>query len=241
MTKNKQGSFDWSQCKSERGSKNCALCDLAGGGLPCSHIKEPADPTHKWHGCKSGLYADCPDGKIWETGRYFSMREGKGECIPVSYSLQKQKKKCPRKGSMIRGALNADITVKWASVHTGLPGGMTAANASVAAKALVKPLAHSESVAYTGLFMFKRMTLHTGKNGTFVGDTYKIAWCIRCKTKKPIFEKHWLITDDQKRNFMDNCFRRAFIRKGKLAGQIQEDWQCSAKDLTLAKREVALF
>merc|ERR1740117_2411092 len=34
------GSFDWSQCISEGGAKNCAVCDTSGGALPCSKVSK---------------------------------------------------------------------------------------------------------------------------------------------------------------------------------------------------------
>merc|ERR1711871_1123270 len=61
------GGFDWTQCKSEGGSKNCALCsDQEGGMLPCKKVL-PYDVTSHWNHKKvrrGNEISECPDDKM---------------------------------------------------------------------------------------------------------------------------------------------------------------------------------
>lgn len=57
--------FDWSQCISESGTKNCALCEDAGGALPCTAGDVNGD-GHK------GKASECPDGEMTRKLKYFS-------------------------------------------------------------------------------------------------------------------------------------------------------------------------
>merc|ERR1719421_1220532 len=74
----KGSGFDWTQCKSEGGSMNCALCsDVKGGALPCDKIK-PNNWRGYVHGGKSSV---CPDDKIMVNKKFFYQDGGTGRGV----------------------------------------------------------------------------------------------------------------------------------------------------------------
>merc|ERR1712118_233487 len=65
---------DWLNCKSEGGTKECAMCDTGGGLLPCSAVQANND-KHK--------SSACPDDKILQTRKFFHQwgnGAGRGAC-----------------------------------------------------------------------------------------------------------------------------------------------------------------
>ena len=71
--------FDWTQCKSEGGTKNCARCSGDGNGaLPCDKVLVG---SHK--------ASECPDHEFWR-GKLFmqTASSATGRCYPVGASKQ---------------------------------------------------------------------------------------------------------------------------------------------------------
>jgi len=257
--------FDWTQCKSEGGTKNCAKCkggDLDdNGALPCDSAS-----------------VDCPDNKLWK-GSYFlwktSLTRG-----GVAFST-------PRCTS-----LRMPEALKGLTMSTyDFPGGIGNSSADkldrnlVATKALVThPDGASKDV---GVVMFKRMVMHqcTGtkpdfcKKGDKVADVFKQGFCVQCKRKKYTPAKAWLShlrkygypntpdgrrwaacvleqdqersnscsvflhkdvqtqTDVQQRAFATQCFTEAFTPEGIM----KADYQCSDDDMLYARASIAMF
>ena len=146
------GTFDWTQCKSEGGPKNCAKCkggDLGdNGALPCGSAS-----------------VDCPDNKLWK-GQFFIVNGmGEGEC----------------KGSTTDAGLKGIAMTTYAFpggiCNSSAPELL---RNLVATKAYVThPHKASRNV---GVVIFKRLVMHrcTGTNpafckkGTEVADVFKV-------------------------------------------------------------------
>jgi len=148
--------FNWTQCQSEGGPKNCAKCKSGAlgdnGALPCDSAS-----------------VDCPDNKLW-TGSYFlhekaTTRKPRG--IPTCSTLE-------RNGVSGSTMSNYDF-----------PGGIGNSSAVkldrnlVATKVLV---AHPDGASFNvGVVMFKRMVMHrctaksaVCKEGDQVADVFKV-------------------------------------------------------------------
>jgi len=256
--------FDWTQCKSEGGPKNCAKCkggDLDdNGALPCGSAS-----------------VKCPDNELWKGSYFFHsltevLRRSSYFHLPVL-----------RRGEAASG-LCSPLTLP--SVMTGVtqstydfPGGIYNSSAPsrlgrnlVATKALI---AHPDDAhANVGVVMFKRMVMHqcTGtkpefcKEGDKVADVFKQGYCVKCKSKRytradcghkvhwdqagrrsikhttdncTVFKSHKAsdVTDEQKKAFATQCFTEAFTPEGIM----KADYQCSDDDMLYARASIAMF
>jgi len=241
--------FDWTQCKSEGGLKNCAKCK--GGDdnafLPCDTVPSTTNALGPSPKVPS---IDCPDDKLWK-GSYFQgwhspQGRGTGTC---------------------RDSIPCGQSASTESTYD-FPGGIYNSSADkldrnlVATKAFVThPTGASENV---GVVMFKRMVMHqcTGtkpdvcKKGDKVADVFKQGYCVNCKSKKysehsmylryadcgdnctvfrTPFAKH--ATKDHKKAFAGECFTEAFTPEGTM----KEDYQCSKEDMLYASANIAMF
>jgi len=257
--------FNWTQCQSEGGPKNCAKCKSGAlgdnGALPCDSAS-----------------VDCPDNKLW-TGSYFlhekaTTRKPRG--IPTCSTLE-------RNGVSGSTMSNYDF-----------PGGIGNSSAVkldrnlVATKVLVAhPIGASNNV---GVVMFKRMVMHqctaksaVCKEGDQVADVFKQGFCVQCQSKKykitcphcpgravpdrdevrwaecgqtAVHRRRWaskVVPDpkctmfssdnggkaskEQKKSFATQCLTEAFTSEGIL----KEAYQCSKEDMLYARASIAMF
>ena len=151
--------FDWTKCRSEGGSMECARCRGAGGNgtLPCDLVD---------------FYKNCPDDKLWK-GNFLIM------------DTQKESKKRGGNGLCSKFTSGKGKHGTTIVAHT-FPGGVCDNSAPVEIRNFVATKAsvthpHSTSLD-VGLFVFKRLVVHrcTGLNPTFckkgeqVADVFKV-------------------------------------------------------------------
>jgi len=168
---NAAGTFNWTQCTSEGGLKNCAKCKEAdgNGALPCD---KPLPTKQK----NTNKASNCPDSKLWN-GKFYSVNEisGKGVCESLGRPA------CFRASAL--------TTYNFA-------GGIYNSSADLLDKNLVSTkcfITHPTSAsANVGVVIFKRLVMHqcTGirpafcKKGDNVADVYKQGFCVKCKPKE---------------------------------------------------------
>merc|ERR1712153_222763 len=164
------GTFDWTQCKSEGGTKQCASCKGGDGNgvLPCD--KQP-----------KGSSAACPDSKLWK-GKFFNVNglSGNGGCNTLSSP-----------GSLGGSALTAyNFAGGICNSSAPEPPERNEGRNLVATKGFV---GHpNKAPANVAVVMFKRLVMHrcTGirpafcKKGDNVADVFKQGFCVKCKPKK---------------------------------------------------------
>jgi len=247
------GTFDWTQCKSEGGTKQCASCKGGDGNgvLPCDKQT------------KGKSAATCPDSKLWK-GKFFAVNglSGKGGCNSLS----------------LPGSLRGSATTAY-----NFAGGICNSSAPepaernegrnlVATKGFV---GHpNKAPANVAVVIFKRLVMHrcTGirpafcKKGDNVADVFKQGFCVKCKRKKynrpdrngssrndcgkhggkkcEVFSCkkktgpcYGFGTDEEKMAFLNQCLPDAFTSKGVM----KEDYQCSDTDMVYASASIAVF
>lgn len=212
--------FDWTKCESEGGTDNCALCDDAGGALPC---KEASEALEKKKGDDTSPYRMCTDGNIGQNRMHWRvLTNGKtGRC----------NNKNTISSSTLRGAAQATWNF---SPRLG--------DAMVVTKALVtRPYGADNHV---GMFVFKRLVAHKCSKrtdwcakGDVVMDTYKIGYCVACKRKQWSGGEWSQPTDDEKRAFFTGCFKTAFGANG----EIEKDYRCKKEERKQAEALMASF
>merc|ERR1711871_552797 len=179
------GSFDWKQCISEGGSKNCALCNNAGGVLPC----DKPSPSNK--------ASACPDNKILKTGSYFRVRQG-GAAV------------CHPTDALAARVGTAQTTWKYATLGDSLvlTKSMIAHPALSHKKVGVFMFKRIVSHKCTG------HNTNACKKGSVVTDVVKLGWCIQCDYDVFSDERAARATDEQRKDFMTNCVPKAIDANG---------------------------
>merc|ERR1712166_1047198 len=239
--------FDWTQCKSEGGTKNCAKCKGGddNGALPCGSAS-----------------VDCPDNNLWK-GRFFEV-----------FPLQRGRLGTQGCSALMDEHVRKGNTLSAYAFPGGI-GNSSADEIDrnlVATKALV---AHPDDAdPNVGVVMFKRMVMHqcTGtkpefcKEGDKVADVFKQGYCVKCKSKRytradcghkvhwdqagrrsikhttdncTVFKSHKAsdVTDEQKKAFATQCFTEAFTPEGIM----KADYQCSDENMLWASASIAMF
>jgi len=247
--------IDWSQCKSEGGSGECARCTNSGGLLPCGDVGQYTDGGGLRH-----KHSTCKDKDMTKNGRFFIQRriapgKNKAECRPFSHI------------AALTGMV--DSTFKFPGVDGN--GGK-----AVTTKAYVT---HPDQAAQdTGVIMFKRIVQHNCTSagdtagactlGTQAWDVWKWGYCIKCpdqkfyggssSTRKKTYKckscnnsnracsptckifSHTTgtHTDDLEREaFVKDCFRYAFTSSGGL----KDSYKCDDADADIAEATMAAF
>lgn len=214
--------FDWTQCKSEGGAAECALCDDAGGVLPCSRVE---DKTKGKVGQKS---SECRDDKMMTNRKWWFYLEGRngwsGWCMDFAN----------RRGTY---TLTGNVVSTWKFPFLG-------SDSMVATKAwITHPQAAHKRV---GVFMFKRLVSHrcTGRagkaslctKGTIVADVYKYAICVRCDYD--VFKNRWAgaVNNTHRTSFSNRCLKRAIVNN-----KVHKGFRCTKEDLKYAQAAIAAF
>jgi len=255
--------FDWTQCKSEGGTKNCAKCkggDLDdNGALPCDSAS-----------------VDCPDNKLWKGSYFFHDKPnrrrptGKPSCSKLS-GLEEGYAICNYNFPGIGG--NSLVATKVLVAH---PDGASENVGVVMFKRMVMHRCTAKSAVC--------------KQGAQVADVFKQGFCVQCQSKKytlscpkeytlcPIpnpDEGRWAgcgsqcmhaaanppwfcgarrrqaatqcmvfyssqakhATTEQKRAFAGQCLTEAFTPEGIM----KDDYQCSKEDMKYASASIAMF
>jgi len=244
--------FDWTQCKSEGGTKNCAKCkggDLDdNGALPCDSAS-----------------VDCPDNKLWKGSYFFHDKPnrrrptGKPSCSKLS-GLEEGYAICNYNFPGIGG--NSLVATKVLVAH---PDGASENVGVVMFKRMVMHRCTAKSAVC--------------KQGAQVADVFKQGFCVQCQSKKytlsgwPVTKpdedrwakcgtrtaanewtfssqgypdpqctlfassEAWLATEEQKRAFATQCLPEAFTPEGIL----KADYQCSKEDMKYASASIAMF
>jgi len=225
-----ENAFDWTQCKSEGGGKQCASCTM----LPCDKVE--ASSGMLFAGAASLLrsrkkdskskYSSCPDDKIWK-GAFFIQygSSGQGHCNDFTHD------------SAIKGV--AMTSFRFPTVgNTSAPKG---GNLVLTKSFVTHPNKASKNV---GMFMFKRLVTHlcTGKTkackkGQTVADVMKVGYCVNCD--KDVFGSIFSEsqTHDEKKTFAKDCIPKAFKADGKL----KSSFKCSDSDMQFARASLAGF
>jgi len=244
--------FDWTQCTSEGGTKQCASCKGGDGNgvLPCD--KQP-----------KGSSAACPDSKLWK-GKFFNVNglSGNGGCNTLSSP-----------GSLGGSALTAyNFAGGICNSSAPEPPERNEGRNLVATKGFV---GHpNKAPANVAVVIFKRLVMHrcTGirpafcKKGDNVADVFKQGFCVKCKPKKykregcgkkcavfscgkkpniyfgrnkekPREECRGFGTDEEKKAFLTQCLTDAFTPEG----VIKDAYQCSDTDMKYASASIAVF
>lgn len=227
-------SFDWTQCKSEGGQKECARCSGSkDGALPCHEVPIMRGTTGR-------RYADCSDDDVWK-GKYFYQFGTPGKC-----------KSCGT-GSCLGFENDWALSGVAATTERFPVISDEKARGAVITKAFVTH--PNKASKHVGLFMMKRVVLHacTGKTtackaNTRVADVMKIGYCINCPEKKyphckqgkcSVFqsENARAATDEMRKAFSELCLPVAF----NTAGGLKKPFQCSVEDQKLADFVFASF
>jgi len=196
-----ESGFNWRQCKSEGGTKNCALCDNSGGVLPCSTVNQ----LNRW---KGALAKDCPDNKLWDTQKtWYNFKRGSA-CVPL-----------------FDYAVLDHVEITWSNWSKPMDMGDNWISTKVT---VTHPHQTAKNI---GALIFKRIVSHTCTGGpgctqgSLVADTYKIGWCIKCDRN---IWNSWSVrgmTREQREQFAKHCIPRAFDTSGK----IKDDFRCDSK------------
>jgi len=229
-----KSTFPWEECKSEGGSKKCALCDGDdGGALPCSKVeKSGEDWQQKYQSFANG----CPDRLVAKNMKFFYQND----------SPEKANPKIPKPYGFCM-VFPTDDT-RPSPAHRGVSYFTQRfpdlGDAAVVTKAIsTHPHRAKRNI---GIVAFKRIVLHrcTGKGkanacttGQWVADTYKASWCVKCK--KDIFKHvagHYA-TDEEQRNFNKNCLKHAIDDRG----NVRSDYKCEGTDSESASFFAANF
>jgi hypothetical protein len=250
-------SFDFSQCISEGGTKNCALCSdqteqkdnngniiRAAGALRCDLVANQNFANGK-------ASSDCRDSEVYKNGLFIhgtDTYKGLGSC---------QEWKISNQGAHI--LVSRDVTL----IDREFPGFATSGNkqAIVITKMRVgHPHMASKSV---GIAVFKRVVMHRcqknagcpsgASKGASVGDSVKIGYCVNCDMSKltgqelkalgvsetwtPFSHTKGFATDTEKNNFLNKCFKHAFNSDG----SVKDRWACTGQDMILAQSEIGAF
>lgn len=195
------GEFNWSQCNSEGGDKDCARCaGSANGTLPC----DEANPYKNKEGNK---YSSCPDNRIFRMRKFFvhSGAHGKGMCFNFDS--------------------DAALTGMGLSTYTFPRVSAGSSNNVVFTKVkIVHPHQTSKTV---GAILLKRLVSHTVPDGAEKADVMKIGLCVNCRRRtiyKDINEKK--ATEEQHKKFVNECLPGAIDTKGKL----KSGYECTGDD-----------
>lgn len=237
------GSFNWTQCKSEGGDKNCALCsDVEGGALPCP-----------------GIHKECRDDRIAVTGKFFQVQ-------PSKFKLSENHKPELLCTPLDAKEKNLAMTGEPSTVWGEFPG--LGKESMVLTKVRVSGVHLASSSV--GVLIFKRLVTHTctgkGKAGSCtkgarVADVYKEGYCIKCRShdgkrttkNERVFAprgKHnevateaSLVTDDQRREFLDKCLKRSdyTLKAIDKDGNIEPKFECKGDDLKKAEASIVGF
>jgi len=219
--------FDWTQCTSEGGPKNCAKCAGEGNGaLPCAQVNEG-----------EGMLKTCPDDQIFATRKYF-----------VQHGVQHYAMCSPLSSHWSLSGISR-TTMAFPGVHETAvaPGGNV-----VASKAVI---AHPHKAGLgVGVAVFKRTVRHlctasgSCKTNHTVADVMKIGVCISCpedpkrkyrgEDNKWVFSQHGHNAKDakndaynkQKQDFVNICMPKAFNS----TGHLKKKYMCNSKDQELA-------
>merc|ERR1712195_195657 len=235
--------FDWTQCKSEGGPKNCAKCKGGDddGALPCGSAS-----------------VKCPDNKLWK-GRYFTTHYDKGLCSSLNPNW------------VIKGFTQSAYLFPGGIYNSSadkLDRNLVATKALV-----THPNGASKDVGvvmFKRMVMHRCTGTNTKfcKKGDKVADVFKQGFCVQCKRKKytpPRYPKNtydgrrWAAcgshkqrpnscavfahtnsvteTKAQKGAFAGQCFTEAFTSEGIM----KDDYQCSEEDMKYASASIAMF
>lgn len=213
--------FDWSQCKSEGGSKDCAVCDTSpprgNNVLPCSKVVKGRGKLLD-AGIQGGKITDCRDDDILRKRKVWIPLMGFGSCVDLGHI------------SSLKGI---------ARTAYGLEGTDVGKDSLVLTKIWVThPNMAEEEV---GVVMFKRIVMHkcTGRNkpsacikGTTVADVHKDGYCIQCD--EAIFRRYAeATTDDMSRKFVNECLPKAV---DPTTGELKANFKCGRGTATTRRR-----
>jgi len=240
--------IDWSHCKSEGGTKNCAKCNQGDNGvLPCDQAALNSEWQYTWQ-------STCGDNNLWK-GRFFEFSDEKG------------KGRCDELENVCEGAVT--------QTTYNFPGGIGNSSADKLDRNLVATkvvVAHPDGAnKNVGVVMFKRMVMHqcTGtkpdfcKKGDKVADVFKQGFCVRCKmehytakksscawcpletraacgnSKCTVFSSPIALKANryQKKQFVYQCFRKAFTPEGIM----KDEYRCTKEDMLYAGASIAMF
>lgn len=214
-------SFDWTQCQSEGGDKNCALCsDIEGGALPCDKV-----PVVKKHGeSKREPYSACSDGKQLSNRKFWRpSTKGDSRCAPMTDEVA------------LQGIVQSTREFPGLGNHFY----------SLVTKAWVThPNKAHEKV---GVYMFKRVVTHkcTGKypefcqEGVTVVDVYKTAICVKCDYKVFPHTRSKDTNETHRISFVDKCLPKAV---NKNTEEVEKNFLCSdSKDASFAEATVTAY
>lgn len=210
--------FDWTQCVSEGGSKKCALCDDAGGVLPCSKVEQAyLRKGVKKMGHKS---SKCLDSKVMANQRFFYVDGVTGGPSCASFRL-----------SALKGFAKTAFG-QWAPLGP---------DANVFTKVFVThPQKASRSV---GMILVKRVVTHhcsktttSCDKGALVADVFKTGLCVKCT--KDVFA-HTLTAKMQQseQEAFIKCLPGAF----KSDGSLKNEYACTGKDVQYAQASLMSY
>jgi len=221
--------FDWSQCTSEGGAKDCARCDNSGGVLPCSLFKSKSDNAHN-------AALNCKDSELLKTLTFFvppdaSVPGGDIESLCKGFDSKMAAAGYVQTASEFPTLGNTSVVMSKARV--AFAGGQVVRNNVV-------------------VLMFKRVVLHMKQDSTKkkMGDVFKEGFCIRC-------DRGWKNTfSDLKNVFPDlHVTRSAILEKHRISavheclqdvlnpetGMLKKENQCKETDKKFADAEILAF
>lgn len=206
--------FDWTQCRSEGGDKDCALCEYAGGVMPCKRI---------------GNFTECPDDnfagkmKFWHLYNPGVHKNGtvKGACL----------------GLISNRVRDGSALTAWDTEGKVFPG--VSREIMVATKVWVT---HPDKASKpVGILMFKRVVTHGcyRKRNTVCADVHKMGYCINCQQTPFRFRNihsEFTTTSDREK-FLKECLAHAIDNQG----NIKTKFECDAEDVEKTKASLAAF
>merc|ERR1719498_332011 len=151
--------MDWSQCQSEGGTKNCAVCEDSNGGLKCSHASGDS-------------ISDCKDDaiginkKAWKPVTIDPLSGGwRGEC-----------------GSFRDTEVMKGVTIINNVVHDSIYPDSESGGRDHIIIASKQYAGHPHMLnGNVGAIIFKRVVSHTrASDQKSVADVYKVGYCIKC-------------------------------------------------------------
>jgi len=221
--------FDWSQCTSEGGAKDCARCDNSGGVLPCSLFKSKSDNAHN-------AALNCKDSELLKTLTFF---------VPPDASVPGGDIT-----SLCKGFDSKMAAAGYVQTTSEFP---TLGNTSVVMSKARVAFAGGQVVRNNVVvLMFKRVVLHMKQDSTKkkMGDVFKEGFCIRC-------DRGWKnIFSDLKNVFPDlHVTRSAILEKHRISavheclqdvlnpetGMLKKENQCKETDKKFADAEILAF
>jgi len=230
--------FDWTHCKSEGGTKNCAKCKDGDddGVLPCDRVS-----------------VDCPDNNLWK-GRFFE------------FDNDRKRGRCDHLENVCEGAVTQstyDFPGIYNSSADKLDRNLVATKVVVA-----HPDGANKNVGvvmFKRMVMHQCTGTKPDfcKKGDKVADVFKQGFCVRCKmehytakksscawcpletraacgnSKCTVFSSPIALKANryQKKQFVYQCFRKAFTPEGIM----KDEYRCTKEDMLYAGASIAMF